>query len=81
MSLQNGIAAELNAQRVGKREEVIVDSRQGDFYVARSRYDSPEVDQEILIPASERRLLRGHIYNVEITGAEDYDLYGRVVGK
>ncbi len=52
MALQNRISLEKNLARVGQREQVIIDSRQGDWYVARGRYDSPEVDQEILIPAS-----------------------------
>ncbi|MBR2932480.1 MAG: 30S ribosomal protein S12 methylthiotransferase RimO [Rikenellaceae bacterium] len=81
MALQNRISLEKNQARVGQREQVIVDSRQGDWYVARGRYDSPEVDQEILIPVSERQLRRGKIYTVEITGAEEYDLYASVVAK
>ncbi|MBP3549901.1 MAG: 30S ribosomal protein S12 methylthiotransferase RimO [Rikenellaceae bacterium] len=81
MALQNRISLEKNQARVGQREQVIVDSRQGDWYVARGRYDSPEVDQEILIPDSERQLRRGKIYTVEITGAEEYDLYASVVAK
>ena len=79
MTLQRGISAELNAARVGRTMRVIVDSRQGDFYAARSQYDSPEVDGEILIPAAERRLIRGRMYDVKITAAEEYDLYGSVV--
>ena len=58
-----------------------IDSRQGDFYVGRSQYDSPEVDQEILIPAAGRRLIRGCFYQVRITAAEDYDLYGELETK
>ena len=58
---------------------VIVDSRQGDYYVARSEYDSPEVDQEILIPCELRQLRRGKFYDVRITGAEDYALFGEVI--
>ena len=50
-------------------------------YVGRTQYDSPEVDQEILIPASERRLLRGHFYDVTVTSAADYDLYGEIAAK
>ncbi len=81
MAVQNGVSAACNTRRVGRTERVIIDSRQGDFYVGRSQYDSPEVDEEILIPAEECRLLRGHFYNVRITAADDYDLYGTVVGK
>ena len=78
MTIQQRIAADLNAERVGSTERVIIDGRQGDFYVARSQYDSPEVDQEILIDASQRRLFRGRFYEVTITAAEDYDLYGEL---
>ena len=81
MTLQNDIARENNLRRVGRTERVLIDSRQGDYYVGRTQYDSPEVDQEILIPAAERRLLRGHFYEIRIDGAADYDLYGKVVGK
>ena len=80
MTLQNDIARENNLRRVGRTERVLIDSRQGDYYVGRTQYDSPEVDQEILIPAAERRLLRGHFYEIRIDGAADYDLYGKAVG-
>ena len=76
MALQNEISLENNRRRVGRTERVIIDSRQGDFYVGRTQYDSPEVDQEILIPVGGRRLLRGHFYEAEVTSAADYDLYG-----
>ena len=79
MRLQERISFENNLARVGRTMRVIVDSRQGDYYVARSQYDSPEVDQEILIPASLRQLRRGHFYDARITDAEDYDLYGEVI--
>lgn len=78
MALQHDIAQQANRARIGTLERVIVDGRQGDYYVARSQYDSPEVDQEILIPAADRRLIRGRFYRVRITAAEDYDLYGRI---
>ena len=78
MALQNEISLENNRRRVGSTERVIIDSRQGDFYVGRTQYDSPEVDQEILIPVGGKRLLRGHFYEVTVTSAADYDLYGKV---
>ena len=81
MTLQNDIARENNLRRVGRTERVLIDSRQGDYYVGRTQYDSPEVDQEILIPAAERRLLRRHFYEIRIDGAADYDLYGKAVRK
>ena len=79
MSLQEQISLDNNLERVGRTMRVIVDSRQGDYYVARSEYDSPEVDQEILIPAHLRQLRRGSFYEVRITGAENFDLYGEVI--
>lgn len=81
MALQNKISLTNNERRVGRTEQVVIDSRQGDFYVGRTQYDSPEVDQEILIPADGKRLLRGRLYNISIESAADYDLYGRVAGK
>ena len=78
MALQNEISLDNNRRRVGCTERVMIDSRQGDWYVGRTQYDSPEVDQEILIPATGKRLLRGHFYEVTVTSAADYDLYGEV---
>ena len=79
MLIQEQIALEHNLDRVGRTMRVVVDSRQGDYYVARSEYDSPEVDQEILIPTELRQLRRGCFYDVRITDAEGYDLYGEVI--
>lgn len=79
MRLQEDISLQNNERRVGEELSVIVDSRQGDYYVARSEYDSPEVDQEILIAASKRQLRRGKFYRVRITAADNYDLYGEVL--
>ena len=79
MQIQEQISLENNLARVGRVMRVMVDSRQGDYYVARSEYDSPEVDQEILIPCELRQLRRGRFYDVRITGAEDYDLFGEVI--
>jgi ribosomal protein S12 methylthiotransferase len=79
MLIQEQISLENNLARVGRTMRVVVDSRQGDYYVARSEYDSPEVDQEILIPAHLRQLRRGCFYEARITGAENFDLYGEVI--
>ena len=81
MALQNELSLENNRRRMGRTERVVIDSRQGDFYVGRTQYDSPEVDQEILIPVGGKRLLRGHFYDVTVTSAADYDLYGEVSAK
>lgn len=79
MMLQNQISLENNEARVGQTLRVIVDSLQGDYYVARSEYDSADVDCEILIPCEDIDLREGEFYSVEIVGAEEYDLYARVL--
>ena len=58
---------------------VIIDRKEGDFYIGRSEYDSPEVDQELIIDSRGKRLFKGRFYEVEITDAEDYDLYATLV--
>lgn len=78
MELQEGISAQLCAEKVGKTFKTIIDRREGDFYIGRTEYDSPEVDCEVLIPASEGTLTLGSFYDVKITGAEEYDLYGTI---
>ncbi len=79
MMLQNQISLENNEARVGQTLRVIVDSLQGDYYVARSEYDSADVDCEILIPCDNVDLCEGEFYTVEIVGAEEYDLYAKVL--
>lgn len=75
MALQEEISADVEAAKVGTTMKVIVDRREGDYYVARTEFCSPEVDPEVLIPANERRLIVGNFYNVLITGSDDYDLF------
>ena len=79
MEIQQGISFELNQKKIGKEFKVLVDKKEGDYYVARTEFDSPEVDNEVLISAKENYLRIGDFANVEITGAEDYDLYGKVI--
>lgn len=79
MRLQERVSLENNARRIGQTMRVIIDRKEGDFYIGRSEYDSPEVDQELVIDSAGKRLLRGHFYNVRITDAEDYDLYATLV--
>ena len=79
MRLQQGISAEIEAGKIGKTMKVIVDRREGDYYVGRTEFCSPEVDPEVLIPVANRRLRKGCFYDVKITGAEEFDLYGEVV--
>ncbi len=75
MELQQQISAELNRQKIGQIFKVIIDRKEGDFYVGRTEFDSPEVDGEVLI-STEKKLNKGDFINVEITGSEDYDLFG-----
>ena len=79
MRIQADISLEKNTQRIGRVERVIVDERRGEYYIARSQYDSPEVDEEIYIEASGKRLFRGRFYNVRITDADQYDLFAEIV--
>ena len=79
MRIQSNISLDNNCDRIGDVERVIIDERRGDYYVARSQYDSPEVDEEIFILVGEKRLYRGRFYTVRITGADSYDLYAELV--
>lgn len=79
MRLQERISLENNAKRIGQTMRVIIDRREGDFYIGRSEYDSPEVDQEIIIDSAGKRLYRGRFYDVVITDCEDYDLFASLV--
>ena len=79
MLLQERISAELCAEKVGKDFKVIIDRREGDYFVGRTEHDSPEVDCEVLIHKNEGELQIGSFYNVTITAAEEYDLYGVLI--
>ena len=74
MRVQQQISAELEAEKVGQKLRVIIDRKEGDWYVGRTEFCSPEVDPEVLIPADER-LSIGRFYDVRITDAEEFDLY------
>lgn len=81
MRIQSDISLDNNSARIGRVERVIIDERRGDYYIARSQYDSPEVDEEIFIEVASvgKRLFRGRFYNVRITGADQYDLFAELV--
>ena len=79
MRLQERVSLENNAKRIGQTMRVIIDRKEGDFYIGRSEYDSPEVDQEIIIDSGAKRLYRGRFYDVQITDCEDYDLFASLV--
>jgi ribosomal protein S12 methylthiotransferase len=76
MEIQQGISIEMNQGRVNSIFKVLIDRREGDFFIGRTEFDSPEVDQEVLIPA-EYGLLPGSFYNILITSASEFDLYGK----
>lgn len=80
MRIQQRISAELMQEKVGQKINVIIDRREGDWYVGRSEFSSPEVDPEVLIPVAEKTLRRGCFYNVTITGAEEFDIYASING-
>lgn len=79
MALQQEISSEIAASKVGNVYKVVIDRKEGDYYVGRTEYSSPEVDPEVLIPAAEKRLRTGNFYDVKITDSEEFDLYGSVL--
>ena len=75
MRVQQNISAELEADKIGTIQRVIIDRREGDYYIGRTEYCSPEVDPEVLIPSDEKPLTVGEFYDVRITDSEEFDLY------
>lgn len=78
MALQQEISTEIEAEKVGQTLKVIIDRKEGDYYIGRSEFCSPDVDPEVLIKA-EKRLRVGNFYQVHITDSDEFDLYGEVV--
>lgn len=78
MAIQQGISAQLMAEKVGRVIRVVIDREEGEFFVGRSEYDSPEVDGEVLVQ-KDLKLEKGQFYEVEITSSDEFDLYGKVV--
>jgi ribosomal protein S12 methylthiotransferase len=79
MALQQEISADVQNQKIGQVLSVIIDRKEGDYYVGRTQYDSPEVDPEVLIPISDGNLRIGCFYDMEIVDSDDFDLYARRV--
>ena len=79
MRVQQRIAEEVSAASIGKIMQIVVDREEGDYYVGRTQYDSPEVDPEVLLLKTENEVEIGHYYMVEITSADEFDLYGKVI--
>ena len=79
MEIQQNISLETNEKRVGTIEKVLVDRIEGDYYIGRTQYDSPEVDDEILISVESADLNVGDFVNVKLVKADYFDLYGEVL--
>ena len=80
MDIQSGISLDINQQKVGKTFKVLFDRVEGDYFVGRTEADSPEVDNEVLVPKENNYIRIGDFADIEITKAEIYDLYGRPIG-
>lgn len=79
MEIQSQISWELNQQKIGNEYRVIIDRKEGSYYVGRTEFDSPDVDNEVLINAEDGYLRTGEFFTVKVTAAEDFDLYAEVV--
>ncbi|WP_407557782.1 30S ribosomal protein S12 methylthiotransferase RimO [Winogradskyella sp. 4-2091] len=79
MEIQSQISWELNQAKIGQEFKVVIDRKEGNYFVGRTEYDSPDVDNEVLIDASKTYLKTGEYTTVKVIEAEDFDLYGEVV--
>ena len=76
MEIQQELSFELNKMKSGKIFKVIIDRNDGDYFIGRTEFDSPEIDNEVLIPVSGNPLSIGNFYNIKITSYDNFDLYG-----
>ncbi|MDR1877016.1 MAG: 30S ribosomal protein S12 methylthiotransferase RimO [Flavobacteriaceae bacterium] len=79
MDIQSQISWELNQEKINKTFKCIIDRKEGGYFIGRTEYDSPDVDNEVLIPATDTYLSVGSFVNVKVTRAEEFDLYGEVL--
>lgn len=79
MAVQQRISAEIEAEKVGQIMKVVIDRKEGEYYVGRTEFCSPEVDPEVLLKAGDKTLRAGTFYDVKITASEEFDLYGQLV--
>jgi ribosomal protein S12 methylthiotransferase len=79
MEIQSQISWELNQQKIGQEFKVVIDRKEGNYFIGRTEYDSPDVDNEVLIDATQTYLKTGEFTTVKIIEAEDFDLYGEMV--
>ncbi len=78
MEVQQKISSEINAEKIGKTFKVLFDRKEGDYFIGRTEFDSPEVDNEVLVNAADSYVRVGDFTDVEIISAEDFDLFGVV---
>ena len=81
MRVQQRIAEEVSASHIGQTMQIVIDREEGEYYIGRTQYDSPEVDPEVLLLKNDNAVEVGHFYMVEITGADEFDLYGKIASK
>ena len=79
MAIQQEISAELSNAKIEQEFKVIIDRKEGEYYIGRTQFDSPEVDPEVLIKADGKRLFSGRFYRIKITNADDFDLFGEII--
>ena len=79
MELQSQISWELNQEKIGQEFKVVIDRKEGNYFIGRTEFDSPDVDNEVLIDATKTYLKTGEFANVKITDAADFDLYAELV--
>ena len=79
MRVQQRIAEEVSSASIGKTMQVVIDREEGNYYIGRTQYDSPEVDPEVLLLKTENEVEIGQYYMAEITGADEFDLYGKII--
>jgi len=78
MNIQQGISNEINQSKIGKSFKIIIDRKEGEFYIGRTEHDSPDVDNEVLIQTNVK-LKIGNFYTAKITKSEEFDLYGEII--
>jgi ribosomal protein S12 methylthiotransferase len=78
MEIQSQISWQLNQAKIGKTFKVLIDRKRGEYYVGRTQFDSPDVDNEVLINAKSNFIRVGEYVNAKITEASDFDLYAEV---
>jgi ribosomal protein S12 methylthiotransferase len=79
MELQQGISFDLNQKKIGKTYKVLFDKKEGEYFIGRTEFDSPDVDNEVLLNAKDNFVPIGDFSQIKITSAEDFDLYGILV--